>query len=335
LIEEAYKQALRASIGVLPTAANPQKSEELLANTKTLMQKLKQAASADASGAKRLISIYYGMARDLQQQLKDTTDAGKRKLLAEGFNAFLGEVATEATDFSMLNWVAEASAALGESLSSEGKVSEEAKAYIAKACTTYEQILAKSRADSSFLDPKYQVTISLRLAIARRNMQDFEKAINIFREVLEKENSKLNIQVEAAKTYQMWAEEPGNDKYFDLAVKGEYPDNKTGRNVIWGWITLSKVTSRYPQYRDVFHEARYNLAMCHFKSALRKRGTNEREQYLKFAKSDIVQTQQLYPELGGSEWRAKYDQLFRQIQKELKEPVKGLPESPAAGVSSR
>lgn len=45
------------------------------------------------------------------------------------------------------------------------------------------------------------------------------------------------------------------------------------------------------------------------------------------AKRDILATEQIVPDYGSKSWQAKFDALMKALQKELGEPITGLPKS--------
>jgi hypothetical protein len=76
------------------------------------------------------------------------------------------------------------------------------------------------------------------------------------------------------------------------------------------------VAVNYTKYQDIFHQARYNLALCRFKLAQKQTGP-KRQELLNQAILDIQRTYLLYPEMGGKEWYTRYDKLARTIQQML------------------
>jgi hypothetical protein len=130
----------------------------------------------------------------------------------------------------------------------------------------------------------------------------------------------LDVQVEAARTYQEWAAQSKADLY-KLAMLGARPDN-TKKNAIWGWGRLSQATAGKERFSPEFHEARYNLALCRYEFA-RRQTADKRPPLLDAAKKDITVTQRLYPDMGGEARRRQYDELFKSIQRDLGERVLG------------
>lgn len=328
---ETYKSALRAYISSLAGAAD---ADAIIKKATEVMAAMKEAIPQD-----QLIVIYVSLARDLEQQMKLATPDAK-KALSKGFETFLKQIRSASTEFSVLNWVAEtfSGIAAGFDTSSQGKpvLTVEAKKYYEEALATYQTILDKVKFD----DPKLKTQILLRQANAYRHLFQFSKARDIYRDVLKANNTMLNIQVEAAKLHQEWAALVKDEDKISLymrAMAGAEKDTATDKNTIWGWGRLFQVAAKYPSYRNVFHEARYNLALCRFNlSRAQKTKSAEQEQLTK-AKDAITQTQLLFgtgPEWDA--WRPKYDTLMKEIQKVLGEKPLGLPQvqppaAPAAG----
>jgi tetratricopeptide (TPR) repeat protein len=209
----------------------------------------------------------------------------------------------------------------------------EAKKYYEEALATYGTILEKVKFD----DPKLKTQILLRQGNAYRHLFQFPKARDIYRDVLKTSNSMLNIQVEAAKLYQEWAalaKDEDKSQLYLQAMAGSEKDPTTGKNIIWGWGRLFQTAAKYPNFRDVFHEARYNLALCRFNMARVQKSKKEEQEQLNKAKDAILQTQQLFglgPEWDA--WKPRYDALMKEIQKGLGEKPLGLPQIPAQAVT--
>jgi hypothetical protein len=140
----------------------------------------------------------------------------------------------------------------------------------------------------------------------------------------------VNVQVEAAKLYQDWAAFPEKEALYLRAIQGAEIDPGTKKPIIWGWQGISTRTASVPQFRNLFHEARYNLALSLYSLAMSKSGS-EREKYLEMANRSIKQTQQLFG--SGPEWetwKPQYDKLIRNIQRGLNQKPVGLDEGTVA-----
>ncbi len=327
---ETYKTALRAYISSLTGAAD---SDAVIKKATEVMAAMKEKIPQD-----QLIAIYVSLARDLEQQMKLATREAKTAL-SKGFETFLTQIRTTATEFSVLYWVANtfSGIAAGFDASTQTKpvLTAEAKKYSEEALETYQTILKKVKFD----DPKLKTQIQLKMAEAYRRVYQFSKAKDIYIEVLTAANTMLNIQVEASKLYQDWAmlakEEDKRALYLRAMGGSQEKDSKSGKSIIWGWGRLFQTAAKYPQYRDVFHEARYNLALCRFNLARIPSLKSDQQENLKKAKDNILQTQQLFG--SGPEWEAwkpRYDALLKEIQKALGERPLGLPQLQLPGAAA-
>jgi len=211
---------------------------------------------------------------------------------------------------------------------------------------TLEAIIKRSESEAAWLnaDPKkaagYLAQLKLRLARMQRQLRYFGKAVDSFARILETNQMLLEVQVEAARTYQQWASygqdkdgRPGKDKSGKLidtrrlylsAILGTRK-GEDGKNVVWGWNRISSVTSRFqPKYNEDLFDARYNLADCRYQYALTKVG-EEKTKYLGYAKKEILNTYKIYPSMGGEQIKEHSNRLLKTIQRNLNEKETGLP----------
>jgi len=325
LPEEIYKTSLRAYISSLGSAAN---ADEVIGKARGVMDDLKKRVGSTPDGQQKLVAIYVGLARDLQQQMQLADDKAKASL-GKGFEEFLGQVAKDATELNVLNWVAETYRGMGESFGPTNKgVSPDAKRYFTAAAETYQKILDKGEKEQGFLTPAMKVQLRLQQARTTRALGDYKGAVDVYESILKANPFLLPVQIEAARTYQEWAGklEPAKaGDYYNSAIVGARPDkDKQNKNTIWGWAQIAAITSRdWPKYRDAFHEARYNMALCRYQWGMTEKGDKQKK-ILEGARSLIASTAGLYPELGGDKTRAQYDALLRNIQKALGEKTVGL-----------
>jgi tetratricopeptide (TPR) repeat protein len=316
---ETYKTALRAYISSLSTATD---SDAVIQKATDVMDAMKAAIAQD-----QLVAIYVSLARDLEEQMKLATPA-TRTALSKGFETFLTRLRSGATEFSVLNWVAETFSSLASGFDTGQQLTAEAKKYYDEAAATYQAILDKAQLD----DPNLKTQVLLRMAATKRRLFKFTDARDIYVQVLKQSEAMLNVQVDAAKLYQEWAAFPGSESLYLKAMGGAEKDSSTGKNVVWGWGRLFQITARYPEYRDVFHEARYNLAVCRYEYGRSLKSPDEQTEQWDKAQSAILQTQKLYgsgPE--WEKWRPEYDALLKKVQKALKVPAEGLPPDPLPG----
>jgi cellulose synthase operon protein C len=321
--EETYKTALRAYISSLATKGNVAATVD---KAKGLMDALKAHIGQTSQGQQKLVAIYVSLARDLQRQM-EIADPAAKKSLGVGFETFLKEVAADATELNILNWVGETYRGMGESFGSSLKsLTPEAISYFSKAIETYKKILDKGRKDPSFLPAGMSTHVNIQLAKAYKGMGKYKEARDIYESILKTSPMLLPVQVEATKLYQDWGgTEKGQEDNYVRAIVGTSSDKaKNKKNTIWGWGEIARMTAGNAQFRDQFHEARYNLALCRYHYAVAQTDAAKKKEQLQRAKSDIALTAGLYPDLGGETWKKQYDALLKNIQKALGERGDGL-----------
>ena len=305
---QTYMAALRAYVSVQQL----DKAEEVMAS----LEKISPGAA--------LTQTYIALGRQLEQnliQLREQKKEEQLKKVAAGFELFLDKISQskQGNTFASLNWVAETFFGMGAGFSPDGaSLTPQAKKYYEKAAATYQKILDRIAAnDTSFGAPAgADDSIKIRLATCQRRLGDYASAMKLLLGILKVRGTMVTAQVEAAYTYQAWGEE--KPPYYELAIKGSSKYKE-----IWGWGKLAKRLARSPKHRSVFHEARYNLALCRMKLGATQKGA-EKKETLERAERDIVIVQKLYPAMGGEEWYGKYDTLLKKIERLLGKNATGL-----------
>ncbi len=329
---ETYKIALRAYVATQAL----DKAEKMMNDLESLIAK-----SGDAHGDEVLTRIYITLGRELEEQvaiLRKENKAAQLERVTEGFKLFLDRIAgrEKGNTFNSLNWVAETFYRLASGYeSADNESPPQARAYYQKAAATDEKIMATAQVDPAFARPEALLAVKLRMARCQRRAGDFKQAIDSLVEVLNEKPTLLDVQKEAALTYQEWGKK--NPDYYTLAIAGarKVKDEKGQEsNIIWGWNRLSAVTQRNAKFQEVFHEARYNLAKCWLLQARQQSGA-EKQTSLDRAESSIKVIARLRPDLGGGDWPRKYDKLLRVIQEEAGRPVTGLTPMKPAGDAGR
>ena len=322
LREQAYRVALSAVVSALTKVQSTEQRAALIRRSGEMVEALREQVGDAAEDQQRLVDIFYSLARGLETQLQLLDNPKDRRVLSDGFNTFLDQVRSEAKDLRILNWVAESFVSLGSGLADDADSSQAARACFQNAVKTYDQIL--SDAQQLRLTPELVRELQFRKALALRDAQQYQEATKILLDVLSQDNRKLAYQLEAARTYQLWGDQPRQALRYLDAVRGVGVDKDAGNEIVWGWSRIARVTQRAKQYRGEFHEARYATALCHYKLSLRLRKPADREKYLTLARNDIVFTRRLFPNMGGQEWYGKYDALLKKIQRSLGEQAVGF-----------
>lgn len=301
---ETYKCALQVYVGVHNTDA----AERMMAELE------KQVEGPDAS--RQLVQIYIQLGREIEDQLQVEKDPTKKDALLKGFEVFLKQIGDKSSTLNSLGWVAQTFFSLGNSLGASPK----AKDYYVQAAVTLEKILKHPD-----LKPENTIYYQMQLAKAKRKMGEYHASANILYEILSDKdrNRVLEIQREICYTYQEWGDKEKDPGKYQIAIVG-YRDPTTRLDVIWGWATISVKVQRDPKQKDIFHEARLSLADCRLKQALAPASAARRKELLDKALNDIRSVHRLSAEMGGENWRPKYDRLCKDIQAAAALPPTGL-----------
>ena len=315
---DTYITALRAYVGA-------EKLEEAEKTVDALEALVGQGD--DAGTGARLTNIYYLLGRDLEELLGRLRSEGKSDQLqtvTKSFEKFLQRISEreQGANYKSLSWVAETFFSLGTGIDpGVGETPPAAKEYYRKAASTYLRI---SKLPDDEKPEGADISLRFRLAACLRSMGEYEKAMGILVGILKNHETWVDVQVEAARTYQARAGEKGQTGYYKKAIGGGYEHK--GRRLVWGWSGISYRVAASKDHRAVFHDAVYNKATCRMKLALSLSG-QEKADMLVQAEKDVTRTYQQYPKMGGPERFAKYDSLLKTIRKfrGMRDP-KGLKE---------
>jgi hypothetical protein len=317
---EIYKTAIRAYVG-----AEPQQLDKAAA----ALNSLERLSKEDNKLAGNFTQLLVGIAYDLVQQLDDQGHQGdkeKQARLATAIDKFLSRVQERAgtADYATLSWMATTYESLAAAVSPDEssqtrKLSADAENYYRQAIKAYDEILVRGKSDPNFVPPGDELAIKRHVAIDHRSVGNYDKSIAAFAEILKDKPNLLPVQVEAARAYQMRGENE-NPVWYGSAIKGGSGPAES----IWGWGKVAVKTGNNPKFRDTFHEARYNIALCRKEWAESYKDADKRRQELELAKDAIRGTKDFESTLGGEKWKPQYEKLLKSVQKELDQPVVGL-----------
>jgi tetratricopeptide (TPR) repeat protein len=328
--EEAYRTGLRAYITSL--RSSKASASATIGKAKEMMAGLKQRLGTTPEGQSKLVMNYVNIARDLQTQLDLVKDDKVRSNLAEGFEAFLAEVGKEANDFNIIHWVAETFRGMGNAFrdAKTNKPTDKGKAYLTKALANYTTILERGDKDPKFYPtPDTRSALQRQMANTYRDVGDFVSASKMYKEILAKNPALVNVQMEAAYNYQLWAgaaDDPKITKMYEPAIVGVVEGTKQD---VWGWRKIAEKLSGNEKFVAQYFECRYNLSYCRYKYAMSfKADADKKKQHLNTTLKEITTTIKLSPDLvNNNQWKPRFDSLLMGVQKEL-----GLPPTGMAGV---
>ena len=298
-------------------ASSPGNSKELLTRATGVMDELRQSVVGPDS-QKRLTAIYMRASREIRESLKAASGASQQSLVS-AFRVFLDRISQTTDDSATRQWVGQTLMALAEtsmpanSIKATGNTVE----LLETAVDTFERIKQGGQ--------EVPLTVEFQLAKAQQLLGNYGSAIKEYVEILKKKPTMLDAQVAAALTYEQWAQivpEKFTEAAYRKALSGGKADSQ-GKNLIWGWGKLSKLTQPNPKYKDMFFNARYHIALCRYQCG-KKTG---KQSYIETAKKDITTVHALYPAMGGEDHFLKFNKLLKQIESDLGQPAKGLPKA--------
>ena len=319
---ECYRSAIQVVISLL--AQEQLDSREAIDRTRDYVGRLQSIAGQDPAGETALSDIFVGLAQDTSERLSSTQQPALRRRLSQAL-AIVAAEAGKSDSFRTQLWAADTIIGLAEELSRQTGTEQIANNAFADGAEILDRILTREQSESGWIDPPKLVTkVRMLLANSLRGEGEFKEALNQLTNILSENSGLLDVQIEAAKTYQAWGEAV-NYGFHKAAIMGGRP-NARGQNLIWGFGSISQRAANNPKFEAQFFQARYELARSRYLYA-RGLSTKDKElgaaEMLK-AEKDITSTASLYPELGGASMRKNFDSLLRVIQKALGKPPQGL-----------
>ncbi|MEX0641521.1 MAG: hypothetical protein WD468_02410, partial [Pirellulales bacterium] len=330
---EVYKAALRAYVSVTPPRG--EKAVEI-------MKALEGVIADSGAPGDQVTRIYVSLGASLQRQVNELREAGRNREadhVSIAVTEFLDRLNAQQAGTNWTNrvWVAQTYYALGngDDVNSTGKQRAgsspegQSRQNLIKARDAFAQLLADVQKNPRLAPSDSSVlAIKMQLGECYRQLGEYKLALNTFSDILRDKESSLSVQRAAAYAYQQRGQ-ASDAQWLERAVFGGYQLKSTGKNRIWGWLRISQVAQRAAsadkKYWDAFFEARLNVARCRYLVAMKSKGS-ERQQDLAKARQSIQSVAQLYPELGGENWKVQYDSLMKDIQKAGNQSEIGLRE---------
>ncbi len=303
-----YLLAIQAYIGALSDSDD---AASTLDKAMSSMDALKKLLDGVPNGEQALIGEYIKLAQALQTQIADAPTES-RNAIAAGYEQVLERVAASSDSPTTLAWVGESMAKLGALLTQpNGATSTRGHALARRALELYIQVLNMDSTTSQL-----RAVLQLRVAIAKRDLGDYSGSIEEFVKLLNENEMQVHVQIEAAKTYQQWGKQSDKNAYKKAITGSHSIAVKGGKNLIWGWGRLTQILGRNAKYRELFHECRYNLALCRYEFAM-KSGKTDRKKSLQSARNELILTSRMYPQLGGPDRKKQYEALLKKVQQAL------------------
>ncbi len=315
---DTYRTALQAAVGTLG-GKGAGKENDTLKNIESLIAELRTTAGDDKDGKQLLTLIFVKLAKDLQDLVEGSKDPQTRSKLVDGMAIICKQIADNSEEFSNKFWAAQTLYKVSQSLDNSAQQAKQTLNREAAKLT--KTILEREAKSPGWIDVEGGETLArVTLAQTLRLAGEYDDAITQISAILRKNDAVLDMQVAAAEIYQSWGEAGQIDK-FDMAINGAMKTDKGGK-LIWGWGLMSQKLSKHKDFREQFFTSRFNLANCYYRWSLADAG--RKNALLQKAEREIGSTRFLYPDLGSPENQKRFDQLMKNIQKELGKPQLGL-----------
>jgi tetratricopeptide (TPR) repeat protein len=310
-------------IEALKTALQSQLAMQQFDAAVQTLQAIQNLSQKHPDVAARIGSVVASLCKDMEQEIGRLRKTGKPGELSRFIDAYDGlstrMTKQPAANFVAWSWAAETLYSLGAALDEQaGPVSARAEGYYLRAIDVAARMAAQARSDPSFAaTPQALIGVQIRQARALRRLRRFSAAMDLLAEVLKSRPAMVDVQVEAAETYQAWGEEKAG--YYLRAITGgreQTAADGSKENLVWGWSKISKMVQGQERFSDVFYQARYNIPLCRLRYANDPASAPRKAEYVQAALRDLEVFQALFPELGGAAWRGKYVTLWGKITAE-------------------
>lgn len=301
------------------------------------MELLEKNVSPEADDSDAVTQIYVELGRELQKEIERLKGLGQAERLAEvraSFDQFLSELfkRRDKMTYGSLIWIAETYYGLGQGMGEDNQTA--ATEYFDKASGTYQDILTRAENGELEVDQDRIAAVRLRLVNCRRRQGNFDEALKLVRDILEKRPKALDAQMEAAYVFQDWGDsgQPESFVHYIDAINGysfESSDDKNAQKLIWGWGNIANRLQGQvalgrggDAYEEKLMQSRYNVSWSRFKHALAQSATPKKMQGLEAAQSEVT----AFAATGyiTDEWWKRFDELYQDVQREMGVPITKL-----------
>ncbi|AMV33901.1 hypothetical protein VN12_17360 [Pirellula sp. SH-Sr6A] len=308
---ESYKLRLQAMVQAagLPNA-KPLDTQQL---TETV-DRMKALAGADDT---LLTNALRNLAYSITTKVSQTSSLEDQARLGGALGVLVQQLVALTSDISVLDSAGSSVFVLASNLQKVPGLAVQSKELMEIADQAYSKIASKTAEEIAAANRKPE-EFQMRIAMARAGAGKYEEAHKIFVDVLKQTPMNVTFQIAAAKNLQAW----GGNRDKDLLYKawaGTEPNDK-GANAIWGWNRIAQLTAsrvKEDSFRDIYFEARFNIATCQRASGLLETDPEARKKELNRAMTVIRQTKVLHPNFGTPEFKSKFERLEAELQQDL------------------
>ncbi len=277
-----------------------------------LQASAKQNGAGTDAAQKRLTGVYRAISQRLLNQFQNLPAGEPRIEFGVTLSQLLSSLEQDATDSPTVVWAGATLLSVANTLKESG-AAEQAKPVFDQA------VKALDRAESLGLGSGEQGSsltreLNRQRALAQLGGGNFDAAIEQFATLLAEQPSNLAMQMDAAFALQLKGRSTNQPADFAAAITGTSPvvDPKTKRrrNAIWGWRKLVKATRGNKKLANAFYECLYRMIECRYELAVADNSTDG----VQTALAELNNWQKRIPNLGGTAWKPKFDDLKKRIE---------------------
>ncbi|MDO4570076.1 MAG: hypothetical protein Q4D38_06825 [Planctomycetia bacterium] len=357
LVAGLKQPILNTALQAYVTSNDEEEAEKILNDLEAMASE-----GGDAGMEERLTMTYIRLGQELEETLRQLTQEGDAENVAKvqkGFEMFLDRIRKRdsGNTFGSLMWVAQMYLSMADGVSGKSvAAAQAAERYYSNAAETYADLSKRVTSDPEFLTrrdgasdedhaarvKKTLSTINMRIAACLVKQGDYEKAIEIYGEILKEQSGAFSLQLETAEAMLAWGRQTKDPaekiKIIKKSLMGDVPVvvDKKKQNAIFGFNKLFQTydrrfkTEKRPEELELIRVVYFHIQACLVEARLiLAEAGDSPESNFKSAQKRINNIFQTYDDMGGEtesgeQYRDIFDALLRRAQTGLKEDAKGL-----------
>lgn len=299
--QAAYRTAIKTYLAAI---AGDIPGDFVGKTTGVLDQMRSTVDSSDPTQAKKLTAMYQAVGQQLSDQFDELKTPAEREKFATVLSDFVSSVQKGASDSRTLLWAGQTLLKVADSMRESG-AADQAKPLYQQATAALEQAQKTGGNDAAT-----DIALRYQQAIAMRGSGQFAESIATFVELLKKKSS-LSIQIDAARTLEMWGLEQKSADALAKAMMGDgrYTEKGRQKNAIWGWRKLVQLTRGKDNLNDAFRESLFHSIKSRFEYGRLKQNTKA----VASARSELEKSLQRFDFLQTGVWAERFESLANEI----------------------
>ena len=303
--QDTYLTALRA---YLSKVKEGDATIHWMGKAERVLEALQVETAQSPDGQKTMAKIYLLLSRELVKQFETLQEPDKKRAFAEALETLVVGLKSNATDPQLRLLCGVMLTDIGRNLQT-GELRSKSFRFFEQAAEVFEALLRERQDDS-----RQQLAIQRGLANAYRGQEDFEQAVQQFTQILSdpKNQNFIDLQVDAASTYQEWGTRSGDPDMLVKAINGSERPDADQPALVWGWKKMAQALRRSDK-RALHAQVILAYAECKYEyGALRKENKWQRS-----ALKELESFRLKYPNLGGPPWNSKIETTIQKMKTAL------------------